>query len=168
MTRDHSVVQILTFVAADERYGMRLDEIDEVLFMMSFQDLPHTPSFVRGVVNLRGTLVPVLDLRERLAKPRLEEHTDDESPFPTTARMLLLTSNGQRFVLIVDRVERIHPVHRSDLRPIGTDSGNLHSFLSMMWLDDGVMVPMVESTKLLGESDWSDLPHGMLKPQPTA
>ena len=168
MNRDNSVSQILTFVAANERYGINLGEIDEVLFMMSFQDLPNMPSFVKGVINLRGLLIPVLDVCERLNKPRLTTQSEADSAYPTTARMLLLTAHEKQFVLIVDQVERIHTVSSEELHPIQTDTNEARSFLSTMWLDDGVMVPLMESLKLLADSDWSKLPHSASSAQPNA
>ena len=161
MNRNDSVSQILTFVAANERYGMNLGEIDEVLFMMSFQDLPNMPSFVKGVINLRGLLIPVLDVCERLSRPRAEipPQSKSDSVYPKTARMLLLAAKEKQFVLIVDEVERIHAVQNKELHPIQTDTSEARSFLSTMWLDNGVMVPLMEGPKLLADSDWSKLPH---------
>ena len=83
-------------------------------------------------------------------------------------RMLLLSAQERQFVLIVDQVERIHTVPLTELHPIETGAADARSFLSSMWLDDGVMVPLIESAKLLGESDWLKLPHSTLHPQPTA
>ena len=156
MSGNDSITQIITFVASGDRYGMSLGQIDEVLFMMSFQDLPNMPSFVAGVVNLRGDLIPVIDFCERLGKPRAEPDVEEDSVYPSTARMLLLKMGQAPFVLIVDQVERIHPVDASELHPI---SNEVQSFLSTMWLNDGVMVPLVESVQLLAEPDWAKLPH---------
>ena len=169
MTRDDSISQILTFVASNERYGIRLGEVDEVLFMMSFQDLPNMPSFVGGVINLRGELIAVLDICERLAKPRGVSSADEgASVYPSTARMLLLSARDKPFVLIVDEVERIHAVNNSELHPIEAQTEGVSSFLSTMWLDDGVMVPLLDSEALLAESDWSKLPHSTPSAQPNA
>jgi purine-binding chemotaxis protein CheW len=168
MSRNDSITQLLTFVAAHERYGMSLGKVDEVLFMMSFQDLPNMPSFVRGVINLRGELIAVLDFCERLGKPRADADSEEASIYPSTARMLLLRVRDKPFVLIVDEVERIYPVTTSDLHPIATEAPSTRSFLTSMWLDDGVMVPLVESEALLAESDWSKLPHSAPGVQPNA
>ena len=159
MTLSDSINQVLTFVASDERYGMNLDKIEEVLFMMSFQDLPNMPSFVAGVINLRGDLVPVIDFSERLSKPRAKPDSPEDSVYPSTARMLLLAVQGQEFVLVVDQVERIHEVAKSDLHPIVSGANGAESFLSTMWLNDGVMIPLVEPEQLFSDSDWSKLPH---------
>ena len=70
MMREDATTQILTLMVNNKRYGILLDEVAEVLFMMSFQELPNVPEFVAGVVNLRGDLIPVLDFLELICASR--------------------------------------------------------------------------------------------------
>ncbi|MDR2693511.1 MAG: chemotaxis protein CheW [Chitinispirillales bacterium] len=53
----------LTFKLADEEYGLEILKVREIIGMMAITGLPRTPSFVRGVINLRGKVIPVIDLR---------------------------------------------------------------------------------------------------------
>ncbi len=55
----------LTFSMADEEYGIGILKIKEIIGMMSITTVPQTPEFVKGVVNLRGKVIPVIDLRLR-------------------------------------------------------------------------------------------------------
>ncbi len=55
----------LTFTLADEEYGIGILKIKEIIGMMSITSVPRTPEFVKGVINLRGKVIPVMDLRLR-------------------------------------------------------------------------------------------------------
>jgi len=55
----------LTFKLADEEYGLEILKVREIIGMMAITSLPRTPMFVRGVINLRGKVIPVIDLRKK-------------------------------------------------------------------------------------------------------
>ena len=59
--------QYLTFDLADERYGLEILQVQEIIGLTEFTPLPNMPPHVRGMINLRGTVVPVVDLRSRFA-----------------------------------------------------------------------------------------------------
>ena len=61
----------LTFKLGDELYGIEILAIQEIIQMMNVTHLPHTPGYIRGVINLRGRIIPVLDLRKKFTlEPR--------------------------------------------------------------------------------------------------
>jgi len=61
--------QYLTFNLGAERYGLEILKVQEIIGLTEFTLLPNMPAHVRGVINLRGTVVPVVDLRSRFAMP---------------------------------------------------------------------------------------------------
>ncbi len=61
----------LTFSLADEEYGIGILKIKEIIGMMPITTVPHTPHHVKGVINLRGKVIPVVDLRLRFGMPAL-------------------------------------------------------------------------------------------------
>jgi len=63
----------LTFRLINEEYGLEILKVREIIGMMAITSLPRTPSFVRGVINLRGKVIPVIDLRRKFEM----EATDD-------------------------------------------------------------------------------------------
>jgi purine-binding chemotaxis protein CheW len=62
----------LTFTLADEEYGIGILKIREIIGMLPITSVPQTPAFVKGVINLRGKVIPVLDLRLRFAMEEIE------------------------------------------------------------------------------------------------
>jgi purine-binding chemotaxis protein CheW len=63
----------LTFTLADEEYGIGILKIREIIGMLPITSVPQTPAFVKGVINLRGKVIPVLDLRLRFAMEEIED-----------------------------------------------------------------------------------------------
>lgn len=62
----------LTFSLSNEEYGIGILKVKEIIGMMSITPVPQTPEFVKGVINLRGKVIPVIDLRLRFAMPEAE------------------------------------------------------------------------------------------------
>ncbi len=64
--------QFLTFTLADEVFAVEINRVKEVLEYTTLTRVPHTPSFVCGVINLRGSVVPVMDMRKKFLLPSME------------------------------------------------------------------------------------------------
>jgi len=62
----------LTFTLAEEEYGIGILKIKEIIGMLPITSVPQTPDFVKGVINLRGKVIPVLDLRLRFGMPSID------------------------------------------------------------------------------------------------
>ena len=63
--------QYLTFIMADEEYGVDILSVQEIRGWESVTPIPNTPTHVKGVINLRGTIVPIVDLRQRFGLEKL-------------------------------------------------------------------------------------------------
>jgi purine-binding chemotaxis protein CheW len=101
--------QYVTFILRDEEYGIPILQCREIVRVSAVTRVPEAPDHVRGVVNLRGHIVPAVDTRKRFG---LE-------PAPPTAksRLLVVEVAGRLFALIVDRVVRVLKVAASDIEP---------------------------------------------------
>ena len=62
----------LTFALADEEYGISILKVKEIIGMMPITTVPQTPEFVKGVINLRGKVIPVMDLRLKFGMDEIE------------------------------------------------------------------------------------------------
>ena len=63
----------LTFALGDEAYGLEIMQVREIIGLMAITGVPRMPAFVRGVINLRGKVIPVVDLRLKFGMPRIED-----------------------------------------------------------------------------------------------
>ncbi len=71
-TSDEREGKYLTFTLADEDYGIGILKIKEIIGMMPITIVPQTPAFIKGVINLRGKVIPVIDLRLRFSLPSID------------------------------------------------------------------------------------------------
>ncbi|MBQ4859522.1 chemotaxis protein CheW [Pseudoalteromonas agarivorans] len=72
LQQEQGVKQFLTFIMADEEYGVDILTVQEIRSWEEITELPNSPDFVKGVINLRGTIVPIIDLRLRFGLPSVE------------------------------------------------------------------------------------------------
>ena len=98
----------LTLVVGDEEYAIAIDRIREIIKVRPVTEVPHVPGFVVGIISVRGTIVPVLDLRQRL---RLST-----SGLSRAARFLIVAREDELFGLLVDEVRQV-------VRPVALQVG---------------------------------------------
>lgn len=103
----------LTFILGKEIYGIKILKVQEIIGVMAVTKVPRTPIFVRGVINLRGKVIPVVDLRLKFG---METRPDDERTciivVQVNARDTAITMG-----IIVDRVSEVVDVDASKLEP---------------------------------------------------
>jgi purine-binding chemotaxis protein CheW len=87
-------LKVIVFALADEEYGVEVEKVKTIERMMPMTRVPKTYSFVKGVINLRGVVVPVIDLRGRFGLPE-QEYTDN-------SRIVIIAVNDMEVGLIVD------------------------------------------------------------------
>ncbi len=103
------LVQLCCFTVGREEYVIDIMRVEEILPPQRVIPVPRAPSFVEGMLHLRGALLPVVDLRERLM-------TTEAPPSPKT-RLLVCLLGRRRLALRVDRVTEVMRVRRSELKP---------------------------------------------------
>lgn len=91
--------QLVVFTLAEEYYGVDIGTVREIIRMQSITKVPKTPKFVEGVINLRGKVIPVIDLRKRFDLVVSEEDKDN--------RIVVLDIGGQDIGAIVDAVTEV-------------------------------------------------------------
>src|SRR5580692_9581459 len=105
--------QYLTFVLAGEVFAMGILAIKEIIEYSNLTEVPMMPDYVRGVINLRGAVVPVIDLSVRFGKPAS----------PVTKRTCIViievVANGERHVLgvVVDTVNAVLDIPSAEIEP---------------------------------------------------
>ncbi|NDY41978.1 purine-binding chemotaxis protein CheW [Dissulfurirhabdus thermomarina] len=103
----------LTFTLADEDYGLEIMKVREIIGLMEITAVPQTPPYVKGVINLRGKVIPVLDLRLRFGMP---ERAYDER----TCIIVVEIREGDEKVhvgVVVDTVSEVLNIAGEDIEP---------------------------------------------------
>jgi purine-binding chemotaxis protein CheW len=105
--------QLLTFFVANEEYGVDILRVQEIRGWSAPMPVPNSPSYIEGVINIRGDIVPIADLRERLGLPRLPGG-------PTTAVVVLrVTQKGRQRVMgiVVDAMSDVTNIPHDSIKP---------------------------------------------------
>lgn len=92
-------LQLVAFRLGNETYAVDIQQVQEIIRMQQITRVPGAPFFVEGVINLRGRIIPVIDLRKRLGLPRGEE-TDE-------VRIVVVEVPPHKVGMIVDAVEEV-------------------------------------------------------------
>ncbi|RPH48038.1 MAG: purine-binding chemotaxis protein CheW [Desulfobacteraceae bacterium] len=128
----------LTFVLAGEEYGISILKIKEIIGMMPITTIPQTPDFVKGVINLRGKVIPVVDLRLRFGMERIN-YTE------RTCIVVVEISGGSGTVMIgivVDSVSEVLNIRAKDIEetPAFGTKLNTDYILGMAKSEGGVKI----------------------------
>lgn len=109
MDTDIQEIQLVCFRLGRDLYAADIMRIKEIVKPQMIAGLPHAPTFVEGVINLRGMVIPVLDLHKRFKLP--VPASDGKT------RLLIASLTGRAFGLVVDEVTEVINVPVKDLRP---------------------------------------------------
>jgi purine-binding chemotaxis protein CheW len=119
-----------------ERYALRIDDIHEIIKMQDITEIPNSKSYVKGVINLRGKIVPIISLRNRFGLV--------EESYTKSTRIVVVNHADEMVGIVVDRVnqvttfsdiqrppEQIGSVHGSYFTGIGSTETGLVSVLKL-------------------------------------
>lgn len=107
-------VQLVVFRLASEEYGVDIQQVREIIKVIDITRVPMAPDFIEGVINLRGQITPVMDLRKRLDLPELERGEE--------TRIIVVELEKNVVGMIVDEVEEVQRLHERDIDPTPTIS----------------------------------------------
>jgi purine-binding chemotaxis protein CheW len=144
----------LTFSLAGEEYGIGILKIREIIGMLSVTSVPETPAFVKGVVNLRGKVIPVIDLRLRFSMPNMD-YTER-----TCIIVVEIQSNGVvvPMGIVVDGVSEVLNVPSEDIEdaPSFGNTVNTDYILGLAKVGKGVKL-LLNIDKVLGPGEIEQL-----------
>lgn len=152
---NNQLEQFLTFELAGEAYGIEILKVQEIRGWEPVRKLPNTPDFVKGALNLRGSIVPIIDLRERFNMERVE-YT------PTTVVIVLCinTENDGAIVMgiIADAVSDVLDINLADIKDtphLGSKINTL--YMRGMYVRENGMVMLLDVDKLLNPEEFIGL-----------
>ncbi len=102
-------LQLVVFRLASEEYGLPIEKVHEINRLTPITKLPQTPSFMEGVTNLRGKIIPVFDLRKRFQLSEIENGDD--------TRIIIVAVKNQVVGIIVDAVSEVLKLPASAIEP---------------------------------------------------
>jgi purine-binding chemotaxis protein CheW len=139
-------IQFISFAIGDDQYGVDIMAVREIKGWSDITHLPKQPEYVRGVLNLRGAIVPIVDLRCRFGQGLTET---------TPLHIVIIVQIGGRQVgLIGDRVLDIVSIDASQIQPVPrTAQATTSDFLSGLVTHDNTMIALIDLRNLLSVHD---------------
>ena len=147
---DDPVIQLVTFRLKGETYGINVMKVQEVLRVSEIAPVPGAPSYVLGIINLRGNVVTVIDTRNRFGLPSTE--MDDSS------RIVIIESEKQVVGILVDAVAEVVDLHASEIdsAPNVGNEENSRYIQGVASRGEGLLI-LVDLDKLLTEDEWAEV-----------
>ncbi len=146
--------QFLTFQLADDSYGVEILKVQEIRGWEPVRIIPNTPSFVKGALNLRGTVVPIIDLRERFGMP-VVEYT------PVTVVIVLYVDNADSSYvvgIVADTVSDVMDIKLSDIKKAPDLGSQIDTrYMRGMYVCKQGMIMLLDIDKLLNPQEFSEL-----------
>jgi purine-binding chemotaxis protein CheW len=114
--------QFITFTVNAQEYGVDIMSVREIKGWIQTTTLPNTPDYVKGVINLRGTVVPILDVRARFGMGATQ---------PTKTHVVMILSVVNRVIgILVDGVSDILTIPEEDIRPVPDNDNNQNTLIN--------------------------------------
>jgi purine-binding chemotaxis protein CheW len=147
---DDELLQLVTFSIADEEFGVDILKVQEIIRTMEISKVPRAPDFVEGVINLRGKVIPIIDLRCRFGL----EH----KPHDKNTRIIVIEMADVIVGFVVDAVSEVLRIPASTVEPpppvvAGMDS----EYISGVGKLEGSLLILLDLDKLLSSDDMAML-----------
>jgi len=145
--------QFLTFVVADEEYGVQITDIQEVRGWEGVNALPRTPKYVAGIISLRDQIVPIIDLRQRLD---LESRDYDNQ---TVVAILKVKGQDteQLLGIVVDGVSDVLTADTKKIKPAPDFGQKDNDVVSGLYSEAQRMVILINANRLISHSELANL-----------
>lgn len=147
---ENALLRWVTFRLENEKYGINVMQVQEVLRVTEIAPVPGAPSYVLGIINLRGNVVTVIDTRLRFGLSTAE--MDDST------RIVIIEADDQVVGILVDSVAEVVDLETSDIESspnVGTEDSA--KFIQGVASHDDELLILVDLNKLLTDEEWADM-----------
>jgi purine-binding chemotaxis protein CheW len=149
-TEQDQILQWVTFRLAGETYGINVMQVREVLKHTDIAPVPGAPSYVMGIINLRGNVVTVIDTRMRFGLPDKE--------ISSQSRVVIIECEKQVIGILVDSVAEVVYLYSSEIEtPPNVGNDDTAKFIQGVCNRDNELLILVDLNKLLNDNEWNEL-----------
>jgi purine-binding chemotaxis protein CheW len=142
--------KMITFSLAGKAYGVDIMNVKEIAKADKFTFVPNAASFVRGVYNMRGDIIPIIDLRQFFHLPQ-DKKTDGQE------NMLILRINEQVYGTIVDKIDKVVGINHENIQPPHPIFGDINiKFISGVVEKEGELYIILDVIRIFSQKEKSD------------
>jgi len=143
-TENHILGKVMTFYIGEQIYGIEIQNVVEIIEMTHITKVPHVPPYIKGMINVRSKVVPIIDIRTRFDK--------EEIPYTSRTCIIILTLDDVTVGIIVDRVADVEDIHSGDISATPeNNSVNVNAFIQYMIRSGDIVKLILDVEKLLGD-----------------
>jgi purine-binding chemotaxis protein CheW len=149
-TEDRRAGKYLTFFLGNEEFGLEILKVREIIGIMKTTAVPQMPAFMNGVINLRGKVIPVVDLRLRFGMPSAEQTSE--------TCIIVVDVRGDLMGIIVDRVSEVQEIRSEAIEDppnVGTNV-DMSFILGMGKIEDNVKI-LLDIGKVLSDAEHTEV-----------
>ncbi len=137
--------QVVGFILQDELFGLDILDVEEIIKPVDFTHVPNTKKFVLGVVNLRGKIIPIVDLRLRFEF--------DKKEIDSETRIIIVSMNEYNVGFMVDKIEKVYYVDKKGVEPTPPNiPPTIEKYVKGVGKLDDNIVTLLNVTELLKEN----------------
>jgi purine-binding chemotaxis protein CheW len=142
--------QLVVFELAKEHYGVDISMVESIIKMQEITRIPQSPAFVEGITNLRGIVLPVIDLRKRFGFESKAESRD--------SRIMVVALGSMKVGMIVDAVSEVLRVQSESIEPPPsmTATSRMNFITGIAKLDE-ILVILLDASKILSTDEQMEL-----------
>lgn len=138
-------MQLVSFRLAQEEYGVEITKVQEIILMGEITRVPQTPDYIKGLINLRSTVIPIVDLRLRFGLA--QEAASDET------RIMVVNVAGKTIGIIVDAVSEVLRISKEQIAPPPTVAGLGREYLTGLVKLENRLLILLDIDKILGSEE---------------
>ena len=147
LAADNSVLgKVMTFNIGDQVYGIEIQHVVEIIEIPHITKVPHVPEYIKGIINVRSKVVPIVDIRLRFGKP--------EIPHTNRTCIIILEFSDVSVGIIVDSVADVEDIHTGDISATPENAAvNTNAFIQYMIRSGDTVKLILDVAKLLDEQE---------------
>jgi purine-binding chemotaxis protein CheW len=146
------ILQLVTFKLGNEEFGVDILKVQEINRMMDITRIPNAPPFIEGVINLRGKIIPIVDLRKKLG------FNGGNGQSEKTTRIIVVELDGLVLGFIVDSVSEVLRIPENTIEPPPSIVGGVESdYIEGVGKLDNRLLILLELKKLFSSTDRKDI-----------
>jgi len=142
--------QFVVFMLGDEKYGVDILNVSTISEYLEITKVPDAPNYVEGIINLRGDIIPVINLKKRFSIA--EKEISDET------RIIIYSIKGVAIGFLVDEASQVMRINDEDVEPTPSIlRGSDREYISGVGKQDGRIIIILDFAKILSESERAEI-----------
>ena len=153
MADEDTLLQLVTFQLGDELYGVDIMDVKEIVKIQNVRPIPNAPFYVEGIINLRGEVIPIINLHKRFYIKKMAKASDDEIG-EDEGGFIILDIEGSKIGIIIDKVERVVTIKEEEVKePPQMLSGIGNEYIEGVVREEHGYLIMLNTRKLFNASE---------------